>query len=105
MSDMNTIQSSNESIDAVVRSFANDLETFANSISQKVGEVDSSMGRLQNAWQGTLYDNFSDNMRAKQSQMRQTVANARRLKEKLDEVASEMAAMLEFLRMSGEDDL
>jgi hypothetical protein len=44
-------------------------------------------------------------MRAKQSQMRQTVASARRLKEKLDEVASEMAAMLEFLRMSGEDDL
>ncbi len=104
MSDMNTIQSSNENIDAVVRAFANDIETFANTITQKIGEVDSSMGRLQGAWQGSLYDNFSDNMRTKQSQMRQTVANARRLKEKLDEVASEMAAMLEFLRMSGEDE-
>ncbi len=100
---MSEIRSSIEAIDSVVRNFANDIDTFKSDVSDKMNNIDSAMARLSNCWEGSLYTNFEEKMRMKQSEIRSSLARAGNLKDKLDEQAAQMAAMLEFLRQSGED--
>ena len=102
MSD-NTIVSKVEAIDTVVRQYAQDIDTFRREVDDKMRDLDSAMGRLSNAWSGTLHDQFADRMRERQTKIRGSLRRAGVLKEDLHVISSRMAAMLEQLRAAGED--
>ena len=97
------IRSKVEAIDSVVRAFSADIDTFRVDVSSKVNDVDAALGRLSTVWEGTLQQNFDEKMRARQAQIRSALTRAGALKEKLDGIAAEMAAMLAILNAAGED--
>jgi len=97
------IRSKVEAIDRVVREFAADIETFKLGVGEKMSELDSSMYRLSTAWEGDLHDNFESKIRERQAQIRSSLHRAGALKEKLDGIADEMAAMLEVLNLAGDE--
>lgn len=92
-----------EAIDRVVKEFAEDIYTFKSDVGEKVNDIDSALFRLSNVWEGELHTTFEESMRIKQSEMRTALTRAGNLKEKLDEISAEMAAMLELLKSAGED--
>lgn len=102
MSD-NSIRSQTEAIDGVVRQYASDIEVFKNDVSGQMAELDAAMGRLSLVWEGSLHDKFEEKMRERQGYIYNTLRRTEALKDKLDEVAAEMAAMLAFLDQAGED--
>lgn len=99
----NSIRSQAEAIDSVVRQYASDIEVFRNDVTDKMYELDSAMGRLSSVWEGSLHDKFEDKMRERQAQIHSTLLRTESLKEKLYDVASEMATMLAFLDAAGDD--
>ena len=70
---------------------------------EKVNDIDSALFRLSSVWEGELHQSFDESMRIKQSEIRTALTRAENLKEKLDEISAEMAAMLELLKSAGED--
>ena len=99
-----SIRSRIEAIDFVVSGFASDIDMFKTDISQKMLDIDAAMNRLSSSWEGTLYQNFEEKMQERQHQIRNSLARAGSLKEKLDGIASEMKAMLAVLNAAGDDE-
>ncbi len=104
MSEWDSIRSTVEAVDAVVRSYSEDIEVFQIAVNEKVTDIDSALGRLSTVWEGELQQNFDEKMKAKQQQIRAALRRAGDLKEKLDTVAAEFAAYLAMLSAAGNNE-
>ena len=97
------IRSSVEAIDSVVRNYAENIETFRYQVSEKTNDLEGLLYQLANVWEGTLYNQYQEKMRMRLTNIRSQMDRAYNLKGKLDDIASEMAALLEVLRSAGDD--
>jgi len=97
------IRSSVEAIDTVVRNYAEDIEIFRQTVDEKMNSLDSALFQLSRYWEGPLQQQFDDKMRMRISSIRSSLERADQLKGKLDDIAAEMASLLEILRAAGSD--
>jgi uncharacterized protein YukE len=98
-----SIRSKVESIDSVVRKYAEDISVFQSEVDDGMRNLDSSMGRLSSVWAGTLHDNFAEKMRERQTRIRSNLRRAGLLRDDLNVISQKMAVMLERLNKASED--
>ena len=100
---IDTIKSKTKHLDAVVRKYAEDIDTFESEVEESMSMLDSSMSRLSGVWAGDLFDDFEEKMKERQTTIRASLYRANKLKEKLNDNANKLAILLKKLEAASKD--
>jgi WXG100 family type VII secretion target len=75
-----------------LRSFANEVSSFARAVDEELGRLRAAMGRLGDTWEDDGYKKFSDEFTRTQHRVKQLMEDARVMKLELTQRADVLDA-------------
>ena len=101
MADNTTIIANTENIENVIITFSKQLDDYINKMNAEVDKLKSSVLALKSGWESQDYNAFASNMDAKIKSILHELESSGKLKDYLQDVATQIRAFLNDLRSSG----